>query len=441
MIQAGLFSAVLTAFNVESYQLLQPGPSDATVAVLEEISARLNSFTVSPPFVNSTHARIPHTPFQAPPSAVWINALWFSSLICSLASASITLIVKQWLHETVVGLSGTSREIARLRQHRLHGLIKWRVGTIIVALPTLLQLALVLFLVGMLILLWTLHSAVAVLTSILVAVLFTFFVVVTILPTVKWDCCYRSPQASAVYTAIRFSYDATRRSLDHFLGTLWRIDTKFRGKFDTTCLSHRLWLWIHTSPGVPTWLGREQVILAQTAGTLDHRTATTAYATSLSSDVLSRTHIVLSDLPWQELDSFIQDIWSECDRHSGGPSVKADHCHHREAHIKRAQYLALHAASHMAAVAYDDRDEYWGRCTSSILRRLPAFPESDFQCSLEDYISTVGSIALGNDSTAWLASDKLAAYCLVLYELDGVVVSYSAIRHGSRSSLYITVLL
>ncbi|KAI0716838.1 hypothetical protein C8Q76DRAFT_418885 [Earliella scabrosa] len=194
LVYAGLFSAVLTAFNVESYQLLQPGPSDATVAgVLEEISARLNSFTVSPPFVNSTHARIPHTPFQAPPSAVWINALWFSSLVCSLASASITLIVKQWLHETVVGLSGTSREIARLRQHRLHGLIKWRVGTIIVALPTLLQLALVLFLVGMLILLWTLHSAVAVLTSILIAVLFTFFVVVTILPTVKWDCCYRSP--------------------------------------------------------------------------------------------------------------------------------------------------------------------------------------------------------------------------------------------------------
>ncbi|KAI0716837.1 hypothetical protein C8Q76DRAFT_418881 [Earliella scabrosa] len=87
----------------------------------------------------------------------------------------------------------------------------------------------------------------------------------------------------------------------------------------------------------------------------------------------------------------------------------------------------------MAAVAYDDRDEYWGRCTSSILR-IPAFPEADFQCPLEDYFSTVGSIALGNDSTARLASDKLAAYCLVLYELDDVVVSYSAIRHVLEAS-------
>ncbi|TFK86209.1 hypothetical protein K466DRAFT_493268, partial [Polyporus arcularius HHB13444] len=54
LVYAGLFSAVLTAFNVQSYQLLQPGPADSTVALLQEISSQLRSFTISPPFVNST---------------------------------------------------------------------------------------------------------------------------------------------------------------------------------------------------------------------------------------------------------------------------------------------------------------------------------------------------------------------------------------------------
>ncbi|KAI0760538.1 hypothetical protein C8Q74DRAFT_1166737, partial [Fomes fomentarius] len=138
LVYAGLFSAVLTAFNVQSYQLLQPAPADPILDALQQISAQLNSFSVAPPFINSTRiggAKAPQPLFHAPQSAVWINTLWFSSLVCSLASASIALTVKQWLHEATVGLRGTSRESARLRQHRLNGLLRWRVGSIILALP------------------------------------------------------------------------------------------------------------------------------------------------------------------------------------------------------------------------------------------------------------------------------------------------------------------
>ncbi|RPD61466.1 hypothetical protein L227DRAFT_465293, partial [Lentinus tigrinus ALCF2SS1-6] len=138
LVYAGLFSAVLTAFNVQSYQLLQPSPNDPVVAALQQLSMQLNSFSLNPPFLNSTHpvqsSQTP-APFYAPTSAVWINALWFSSLVCSLASASIGLIVKQWLHNLGMGLFGTSRESARLRQYRLNALLKWRVGTIILVLP------------------------------------------------------------------------------------------------------------------------------------------------------------------------------------------------------------------------------------------------------------------------------------------------------------------
>ena len=120
------------------------------LAALQQISTQLNSFTVNSPFVNATQQARPldDTSFQAPPSAVWINTLWFSSLICSLASASIALMVKQWLDQLRVGLSGTSRDSARLRQYRLNGILKWQVGSIIVVLPILLQLALLLFLLA-----------------------------------------------------------------------------------------------------------------------------------------------------------------------------------------------------------------------------------------------------------------------------------------------------
>ena len=103
--------------------------------------------------------------FSAPLSAVWLNTLWFSSLVCSLSSASIALLVKQWLQEARDGLSGTSRECARLRQHRLNGLVKWRIDIIVAALPILLQIALGTFFAGMLILLWTLNTTVAAVTS------------------------------------------------------------------------------------------------------------------------------------------------------------------------------------------------------------------------------------------------------------------------------------
>ncbi|RPD64759.1 hypothetical protein L227DRAFT_469268, partial [Lentinus tigrinus ALCF2SS1-6] len=139
LVYAGLFSAVLTAFNVQSYQLLQPEPTDPSLAVLKRISAQLNSFSVNPSFVNSTQHPLTddeiNPPFYAPTSAVWINALWFSSLICSLASASIALMVKQWLHELSIGVSGTSRESARIRQYRLNSLKRWRVGSIVIIIP------------------------------------------------------------------------------------------------------------------------------------------------------------------------------------------------------------------------------------------------------------------------------------------------------------------
>ncbi|KAI0328800.1 hypothetical protein GY45DRAFT_1254186, partial [Cubamyces sp. BRFM 1775] len=204
LVYAGLFSAILTAFNVQSYPLLQPPPPpDPTFAALAQISAQLTSFSINLPFVNSTAPAFPQpqnladprSALSPPPWAVWLNVFWFSSLICSLAAASVGITVKQWLNHYVLGLSGASRDVARLRQFRLNGLRRWRVEGIVAVLPVLLQVALGLFSAGLLVLLWNLHWTVAVVVACLVGVLFVFTVITSVLPAFRADCSYISPQA------------------------------------------------------------------------------------------------------------------------------------------------------------------------------------------------------------------------------------------------------
>ncbi|KAI0359427.1 hypothetical protein OH77DRAFT_1359790, partial [Trametes cingulata] len=215
LVYAGLFSAIVTAFNVQSYLALQQQP-DPTLAALQQISLQLSSLAIHPPFVNSTTppfgpadvARAGSAP--GPPAdtaTVAVNTLWFSSLVLSLSSASVGIMVKQWLNQFKVGLpsdktsletaAGRTRETpesARLRQYRLNNLEKWQVEVVVLAVPLLLQLALAFFLAGLLVLVWTLHHTVAAVTTSFVSLLAVFTLFATVAPAIKRSCAYLSPQ-------------------------------------------------------------------------------------------------------------------------------------------------------------------------------------------------------------------------------------------------------
>ncbi|OCH90789.1 hypothetical protein OBBRIDRAFT_690950, partial [Obba rivulosa] len=91
LVFAGLFSAALTAFNVELYTSLKPDPGvDLTNQILIQIYAQMNGSPIPSPVPTLSTANPPST------SAVWINALWFSALISSLSAASIAIIIRQW---------------------------------------------------------------------------------------------------------------------------------------------------------------------------------------------------------------------------------------------------------------------------------------------------------------------------------------------------------
>ncbi|KAM5543416.1 hypothetical protein V8D89_002667, partial [Ganoderma adspersum] len=314
LVYAGLFSGVLTAFNIQFFQLLQPAPTDLTLSILQQISTQLNSFSVNPSFINSTQPALSsdrlHLPFRAPASAIWINILWFASLVCSLASASIALIIKQWLYEESKGLSGTSRETARLRQYRLNSLIKWHVGAIVLIPSILLQVTLFLFLSGLLILLWTIHETMAAVITALVGTLFVFVVVVTILPLFASDCCYRSPQALGVHVVAQLLWNRTVMLVVTGLRLVWLAIPPgtcgllaFFEDIVYACYTHGR----EIAP-FSTWNGAEQTEVARDNGFLDRHIATMAYTTTFATEHLEALHILLSDLPCDQIFSCFSDI-------------------------------------------------------------------------------------------------------------------------------------
>ena len=297
---------MLTAFIVESYKLLQPD-TDSTVTVLKQISSQLNSFTVTPPFVNVTRMDQPisvgNVPFRASSPAIWLNALWFSSLVFSLGSALLALFVKQWIYEAIVG--GNSRESARLRQYRLNGLLRWRVGTIILILPIMLQLASVLFLVGLVVLLWTLHTAVAAIVSLLVGLLFTFFLTVTVLPVFRSDCSYRSPASSAIYVIFRHTRNIATQATRRLCRVIDRWYTALScGVPKVSCLYGFAYNYIYMS----TWRGRDHNAIHEQRGALDRAIVTTAYSTTADTKFVTEMPVIFCDLPPEQVAKCFLDI-------------------------------------------------------------------------------------------------------------------------------------
>ncbi|TFK73557.1 hypothetical protein BDN72DRAFT_761609, partial [Pluteus cervinus] len=171
---AALFSAIVTSFAVVSYQWLQPNNSN-------------NPSPVSYPL------------------AVQINFLWFLSLGASLSVSSIGILCMQWVRQYRRWKARMDKRTAALRRQRYEGFLLWHVPNIVAALPVILQIALVLFGIGVNSLLWSLHHVVAVGFAVVSVPALVLIVVTTLAPAFQWllrqktwwtsQCPYQSPQA------------------------------------------------------------------------------------------------------------------------------------------------------------------------------------------------------------------------------------------------------
>ncbi|KAF8597699.1 hypothetical protein BDV93DRAFT_397728, partial [Ceratobasidium sp. AG-I] len=92
---AALFSAILTAFLIESKNLLQQDSAEVTISLLLMIAQSQQRLEQGNPRLASDPIQPPR--FSASMSARWINGLWFMSLALSLSAALIAMLAKEWL--------------------------------------------------------------------------------------------------------------------------------------------------------------------------------------------------------------------------------------------------------------------------------------------------------------------------------------------------------
>ncbi|KAG8764527.1 hypothetical protein FRC12_008047 [Ceratobasidium sp. 428] len=186
---AALFSAILTAFLIESKDLLQQDPADVSMALMLAIvqsqyrmeqgaSSALNA-TASPPAIPD---------FTPSMTARWINGIWFTSLTLSLSAALVAMLGKEWLTAFLASRPRPVHAHALLRQSRLEGLNHWWALHIIALLPSLLHVSLLLFAIGLVLYLSTMDTAIAVVIAAIVGVTSLFYVVTATLGAIYEFC-------------------------------------------------------------------------------------------------------------------------------------------------------------------------------------------------------------------------------------------------------------
>ncbi|TDL27681.1 hypothetical protein BD410DRAFT_869054, partial [Rickenella mellea] len=152
LIFAGLFSASVTAFIIESYKKLSPDSGDTTVALLVQISSQLEALS-SGTNVTATPPSQTNIQFRPTTSMVTVNILWFLSLALGLACALSATLVQQWARNylQLIERRPMPNQHARMRAYMYEGVKMFKMTAVIEAIPTLLHISLLLFFIGLVI--------------------------------------------------------------------------------------------------------------------------------------------------------------------------------------------------------------------------------------------------------------------------------------------------
>src|SRR5579863_3753407 len=184
--QAGLFSAVLTAFVLDSKQNLKVSPNDQivyylqqNVAIMDQISHQISAIV--------PQVSIPSTPpppfptFKPLASDIRINVFWFMALVFSLSAALLATLVQQWVRDYMHVFQRYSNPLksARLRQYLHDGSEGWYMPVVAEAIPGLLHISLFLFFVGLCDSVLNINTTVGTTTTVLIAITGFLYVLTT----------------------------------------------------------------------------------------------------------------------------------------------------------------------------------------------------------------------------------------------------------------------
>ncbi|KAF8260506.1 hypothetical protein EI94DRAFT_1610596, partial [Lactarius quietus] len=156
LIFTGLFSAAVASLISVSIQDIQPNSQDISNFYLANIYQ-----TVSDPNRSNISSALPTSPpaFSPPNYAVWVNSLWFSSLMISLTCALLATLLQQWARRylRVTQPRYSLHKRARIRTFFAEGVDEFLLPWVVEVLPTLVHVSLFLFFAGLVVFLWNVN--------------------------------------------------------------------------------------------------------------------------------------------------------------------------------------------------------------------------------------------------------------------------------------------
>jgi len=164
---------------------------------------------ISLPPITSPLAKPPA--FFPPKYAIWVNSLWFLSLVISLTCAMLATLLQQWARRyvrTTQVLRCSPKKRARMRAYFANGVDKFHVTWAVETLPTLVHLSLLMFFAGLLIYLFNINHTVFSIVVCWVGLTSAAYVCITLMPIFWHDSPFYTPLSSTIlvlYAAIPYA--------------------------------------------------------------------------------------------------------------------------------------------------------------------------------------------------------------------------------------------
>ena len=140
-------------------------------------------------------------PFTPPNYAIWVNALWFLSLVISITCALLATLLQQWARRylKVTQPRYSPHKRARIRAFFAEGIEKYLLPWAVEALPTMLHLSLFLFFAGLAVFLWNVNLTIFKLVLSWIGLCTAMYGCITFIPVFCHDSPYHTPLSLPVW--------------------------------------------------------------------------------------------------------------------------------------------------------------------------------------------------------------------------------------------------
>src|SRR6266850_2009976 len=206
--QAGLVSAGVISFIIDSKQNLKVRPEDKMEyyfqqnnALLDQISRQISS--IAPQLSIPSTPPAPFPDFKPSTSYIRVNVFWFMALILSLFAALLATLVQQWVRDYMYVFQQYSDPLkrARVRQYLRQGWKGWYMPVVAESVPGLLQVSLFLFFVGLCDFVLNINTKVGVSTTTPIAIIGLLYIYTTFAPVINPQSPYHNSFSGLIWYA------------------------------------------------------------------------------------------------------------------------------------------------------------------------------------------------------------------------------------------------